>query len=80
MYPLEKYMKYMKSYVHNKAHLEGFMATGTTMEVGLGLLMKYILEFEFTKKRIWNAKKEVRNCTKVTYTAYKVRTLLSEEY
>jgi len=70
MYPLERYMKYMKSYVQNKARPEGCMATRTAMEVGLGLSTKYILECESTRKRVWDADEELGDSREITCNAY----------
>jgi len=79
MYPMERYMKYMKSYVRNKARPEGCMATGTAMEVGLGLSTEYILECESTSKRIWDGDEELGDSGEVLCAAYKFRHLSSEE-
>ena len=79
MYPLEMYMKYMKSYVQNKAHLEGCMAMGTAMEVGLGLSTEYILEYESTGKRVWDSDAEPGDVGEVTCSAYKRRRLLVDK-
>lgn len=79
MYPLEWYMKYMKLYVWNKARLEGCMATGIAMEVVLGLLTEYILECESTSKRVWDTDAEPGDIGEVTCSAYKKRTLSTEE-
>jgi len=79
MYPLERYMKYMKSYVRNKARPEGCMATGTAMEVGLGLSTEYILECESTRKRVWDAEEEVGENGEVLCAAFKICILSPEE-
>ena len=76
MYPLERYMK---SYVRNKARPEGCMATGTAMEVALGLSTEYILECESTGKRVWDADAEPGDVGEVTCSASKRRTLSVEE-
>lgn len=72
-------MKYMKSYVRNKARPEGCMATGTAMEVGLGLSTEYILECESTSKRIWDGDEELGDSGEVLCVAYKFRHLSGEE-
>ena len=79
MYPLERYMKYMKTYVRNKARLEGCMATGTTMEVSLGLSTEYILECESTRRCVWDAEEESGENGEVTPSAYHYRNLTTEE-
>ena len=79
MYPLKRYMKYMKSYVRNKARPEGCMATGTAMEVAFGLSTEYILECESTGKRVWDADAEAGDIGEVTCSASKIRILSQEE-
>jgi len=72
-------MKYMKSYVRNKARLEGCLANRTAMEVGLGLSTKYILEYKSVKRRVWDADEKVGDSGEVSSTTYKTRCLSSEE-
>ena len=79
MYPLERYMKYMKSYVRNKARPEGCMATGIAMETGLGLSTEYILECQSTAQRVWDADEELGDSGEAPCTAYHIRNLTVEE-
>jgi len=79
MYPLERYMKYMKSYVRNKAQPEGCMATRIAMETGLDLSTAYILECESTGQWVWDADEELGDSGEVTCTSYRIRNLSVEE-
>lgn len=69
----------MKTYVRNKSRPEGCMATGTAMEVALGLSTEYILECESTGKRVWDSEEELGDSGEVPATAYKTRNMSSEE-
>jgi len=79
MYPLERYMKYLKSYVRNKARPEGCMATGNAVEVGLSLCTEYILECESTRQRVWDAEEEPGNSGEVTCSAFSSRNLIADK-
>lgn len=79
MYPLERYMKYLKSYVRNKARPEGCIAMGNAMEVGLGLCTEYILECESTHQRVWDADEEPGESGELTCTSYKTKTFSLQE-
>jgi hypothetical protein len=42
MYPMERYMKSLKTYVQNMARLEGSMVEGYTMEEAIGFCTEYM--------------------------------------
>jgi hypothetical protein len=46
MYPIEKYMKTLKTYVRNMARPEGSMAKGYIRDECLGFIIKYLQRFE----------------------------------
>jgi hypothetical protein len=56
MYPMERYLKRLKSYVRQRAQPEGSMARGYLMDEALGFCTEYIRDCELTHKRIWDDK------------------------
>jgi len=58
MYPFERYMKGLKSFVKNKAKLEGSMAYGYLREDSIGFLNEYLSEYTPTTKRAWDDKED----------------------
>ncbi len=55
---MERMMKLLKGYVHSMAPPKGSMAKGYVLEKTLGLMTKYLHEFEHVSKKIWDAKEE----------------------
>ena len=60
MYPMERYMKALKGFVRNKARPEGGMAEGYALEEALGFCTEYMVEFQSTRRRVWDNKEEDR--------------------
>jgi hypothetical protein len=58
MYPMERYMKTLKDYVHTKARPEGSMAEGYVMDETLGFCIEYITRFTTTRTCVWDDKEE----------------------
>ena len=58
MYPFERYMKGLKSFVKNKAKPEGSMAYGYLREEAIGFLNEYLAEYTPTTKRVWDDNEE----------------------
>jgi len=58
MYPFERYMKELKSFVKNKAKPEGSMAYGYLREESIGFLTEYLAEYTPTIKRAWDDKED----------------------
>jgi hypothetical protein len=46
MYPVERYMKTLKSYVRNKARSEASMAEGYVKDECIGFITKYLQRFD----------------------------------
>ena len=59
MYPCERYLGTLKSYVQNKAHLEASIANGYVAEVALGFCTEYLNLREHTKRQVWESTKEL---------------------
>jgi hypothetical protein len=58
MYPMERYMKFMKDYVRIKARPEGSMAEGYVMEETLGFCTEYMSRFSATRRCVWDDHEE----------------------
>lgn len=58
MYPCERYLGTLKSFVRNKAHPEASMANGYAAEEALGFCAEYLNLQEHTKHHIWEDKEE----------------------
>jgi len=59
MYPFERYMKELKSFVKNKAKPEGSMAYGYLREESIGFLTEYLAKYTPTTKRAWDDKEDL---------------------
>ena len=53
MYPCERYLGTLKSYVRNKTHPEASMANGYAAEEALGFCAEYLNLQEHTQRHIW---------------------------
>lgn len=60
MYPFERYMKGLKSFVKNKAKPEGSMAFGYLREESIGFVNEYLAEYTPTTKRAWDDKEDLQ--------------------
>jgi hypothetical protein len=58
MYPCERYLGTLKSFVRNKAQPEASMAKGYAAEEALGFCTKYLNLQQYTKRHIWEAEEE----------------------
>lgn len=58
MYPMERYMKTLKDYVHLKQNPEGSMAEAYYMEETLGFCSEYMERYGATSRRVWDANEE----------------------
>ena len=58
MYPCERYLGTLKSYVRNKAHPEASMANGYAVDEALGFCTEYLNLQQHTKRHIWEAEEE----------------------
>jgi hypothetical protein len=55
MYPCERYLGILKSFVRNKAQPEASMATGYAAEEALGFCTEYLNLQQYTGRHIWEA-------------------------
>jgi hypothetical protein len=58
MYPCERYLGTLKSFVRNRAHPEASMAKGYVAEEALGFCTEYLKLHQYTKRHIWEADEE----------------------
>ena len=58
MYPCERYLGTLKSFVRNKAHPEASMANGYAAEEALGFCTEYLNLQEHTKRHIWESSED----------------------
>ena len=58
MYPCERYLGTLKSFVRNKAQPEASMAKGYVAEEALGFCTEYLNLYQYTKRHIWEADEE----------------------
>jgi hypothetical protein len=65
MYCVECLNKILKGYVRNMAQLEASMATGYLMDETLGLITKYMDQFQPSKRQIWDLDEEEGVCGEV---------------
>lgn len=64
MYPCERYLGTLKSYVRSKAHPEASMANGYAAEEALGFCTEYLNLHTHTKRHVWESEEEegMRGC------------------
>ena len=58
MYPCERYLGILKSFVRNRAHPEASMATGYAAEEALGYCTEYLNLEQHTKRHVWESEEE----------------------
>ncbi|BAT89774.1 hypothetical protein VIGAN_06083000, partial [Vigna angularis var. angularis] len=65
MYPIERYLGKLKSYVHNKAQAEGSKAEGYMVEECLTFCSRYLdgIEIVFNRLRRVNDEPSIGSCT-----------------
>lgn len=59
MYPCERYLGTLKTYVRNKAHPEASMANGYAAEEALGFCTEYLDLREHTKRHVWESEEDI---------------------
>lgn len=65
MYPMERYIKVLKSHVRNTARSEASMAKGYLKDECLGFITQYLHRFEGTQRRVWVEDEENRDAEEV---------------
>lgn len=58
MYPCERYLGTLKSFVRNKAQPEASMANGYVAEEALGFCTEYLNLERYTERHVWESKEE----------------------
>jgi hypothetical protein len=58
MYPVERYMKTLKSYVRNMARPEASMAEGYVKDECISFITEYLQRFDVVERRVWDADEE----------------------
>ena len=58
MYPCERYLGTLKSYVRSKAQPEASMANGYAAEESLGFCTEYLNLQKYTKRHVWESEEE----------------------
>jgi hypothetical protein len=54
MYPMERYMKSLKTYVRNMVRPKDNMVEGYIMEEAIGFCKKYMQNFKTIKRQVWD--------------------------
>ena len=65
MYPVERYMKVLKSHVRNMACPEACMAEGYLKDECIGFIIEYLQGFEATTRRVWDEEEEYGDAEEV---------------
>lgn len=79
MYPCERYLGTLKSFVRNKAHPEASMANGYAAEEALGFCTEYLNLQEHTKRHIWeDAEEESMKASVVEGTGHVIQLSVAE--
>jgi hypothetical protein len=65
MYPIERYMKTLKTYVHNIVRPKGSMAEWYIWDECLGFITEYLLKFEVVQQWIWDVDEKEGDDTKM---------------
>ena len=58
MYPCERYLGTLKSYVRSKSHPEASMANGYAADEALGFCTEYLNLAAFTKRHVWESQED----------------------
>jgi hypothetical protein len=72
MYPVERYMKMLKTYVRNMARPEALMAEGYLKDKCTGFITEYLQRFDVVQRRVWDADEEYGDAKEVTEGAGKL--------
>jgi hypothetical protein len=65
MYPIERYMKTLKTYVRNMARPEASMAEGYVKDGCIGFIIEYLQRFDVVERRVWDADEEYGDAEEV---------------
>ena len=65
MYPVERYMKTLKSHVRNMARPEACMAEGYLKDECINFVTEYLQAFDVTQKHVWDADEEYGDAEEV---------------
>ena len=79
MYPCERYLGTLKSFVRNKAHPEASMANGYAAEEALGFCTEYLNLSEYTERHVWDSAEEESMRASVVEGTGRVHTLSEAE-
>ena len=79
MYPCERYLGTLKSFVRNKAQPEASMAKGYVAEEALGFCTEYLNLQQYTKRHIWEAAEDESNRASVVEGAGRVLNMSEAE-
>jgi hypothetical protein len=60
MYPIERYMKVLKTFVCTREKLEGSMSEGYSMQEAIGFCRKYMKDFKNINRHVWDDDKDER--------------------
>ena len=80
MYPYERYMGVLKSYVRSIAHPEASIANGYSAEEAMGFCTEYENLQAFTKRHVWEAEEEQGMVSSVVEGRGRVFTLSRTEH
>ena len=58
MYPCERYLGTLKSFVRSKSHPEASMANGYAAEEALGFCTEYLNLAAYTKRHVWESQED----------------------
>jgi hypothetical protein len=75
MYPCERYLGNLKSYVRSKAHPEASMANGYAAKEALGFCTEYLNLYTHTKRHVWETEEEQGMLDSVVEGRGRLRTL-----
>ena len=79
MYPCERYLGALKSFVRSKAHPEASMANGYAAEEALGFCTEYLNLHTHTKRHVWESKEEQGMRGSVVEGRGRIRTLSTSD-
>jgi hypothetical protein len=71
MYPVETYMKTLKTYVRNMAQPEASMAEGYLKDECIGSITEYLQRFDVVHRCVWDADEEYGDAEEVPEGARK---------
>jgi hypothetical protein len=78
MYPVERYMKNLKTYVRNMARPEASMAEGYLKDECIGFITEYLQRFDVVQRRVWDAEEEYGDVEEMPEGAGKLYVMTAE--